>query len=227
MLDRDSHDLNFRPSLRRRTGGLAGRAIFLACYGSIGSPESQSQSVSNEQTTVQGAEGATTVALGANSTGSVIVNSLDASVANNAINAEAQTANNSLEANTAAITGAEAVANNAVNANFASTQSFLTFGAEAVQNAFSFAGNTIGDIESSNAQLQGVNEQTIGSLANQLGQITANAAPQTSAAEQELLSGTSATGQAAQTGTDWTTVALIGGLVLSAAVFFKTKGNAA
>jgi hypothetical protein len=227
MFSRDSHDLDFRPVTRRRSGGLAMRASMLACSGSIGSPESQSQSVSNEQTTVQGATGATTVALGAGSQGSVTINTLDAAVANNAIDAQAQTVNNALEANTAALAGAETVANNAITANAASTASFFQFGSETVNNALAFAGNTIGDIESSNAQLQAVNEQTIGSLSNQLGQITANAAPQTAAAQQEILSGTTPTGEAAQQGTDWTSVAIVGGLVLSFFVFIRSGGKAA
>lgn len=213
----DTFDFDFRPVTRRRSGGLARMAGMLACAGSLGSPESQSQSAENQQTTVQGATGATTVALGAGSQGQVTVNTLDASVANSAISAEATTANNALEANNAGLSALLTAESGTAN-HF--TDSVNALGAETLN----FAGSTIGAIETSNANLQAQNQQTISHLADNLSAITANAAPQTQAAQNELLAGTTPTGAAAAKGTDWATVIGIVAGILALTAFLKSKG---
>lgn len=105
--------------------------------------------------------------------------------------------------------------NNAAIANNA-----LGFGAEAANNIAQLA--QIGQQTTSAQSAQ--EAQTISTIAGQLAQLTANATPQTTAAQQELLTGSSPLGASAA-GINWTELGVIGA-ILGALYLFGKRRNA-
>ena len=233
----DSHEIIFS---RRPTGGLTGIAARLACrFSGSESTTSNPQTSTNQQATGQ-ATGAGSFSdvtgSGGSSTAIVNVTNADASVASGAENVALNAiANNTTSTANAFGFGAEVAGQSAQLANN-SVQSALGFGAEALASntvANSQALNTLTNLSnlaaSQNSQINETSQLTISSLANQLAGITANAAPQTAAAQQEILAGTSPTQTATSGGgisNNIVNLAIVAGVVFTALAFFKSGGKA-
>ena len=186
--DFDSGD--FR--IYRRTGGLSGWELSLACRGGFGGLENaqttQNEQETNEQVTIQGGSGnSTTVGVG----------------------------------------GENNTANTTVN-NYNADAGII----DAVSNGLA---TLAGQSESQAAQAEETDNLTVASLSNNLAAITANAAPQSAAAQQEIngggspLAGTTGTASSwgGLTSTDAVNLAVIGGTVLTAIVFLRSRGRSA
>jgi hypothetical protein len=183
--------------------------------------------------------GAGSVTAGAGAT--VNVTNADAAVAAASVNAQQNTA-----------LGAELVAYNAVNTENSTAADALGFGAEALGTAADFATHvsdnqtiTTADalqfgVDALNANaviantsqiIASAGEQT--ALANdaalqmEYAQIVANAAPQTSAAQGEILSGTTPTRAQTNPTMNWANYAIVGGFALAALAFWNSKGKEA
>lgn len=196
---------------------------------------------SNQQN-ITGGSG-TTLALGAergnNNTTDTTVNitSLDPEVALGAINAASNVAGYGIQAEGQTSANALQFGAEALDANASVTNNALSLGAESVgvsgdlaNQAFNFgseAVNTIANLAAYSVQA-GQNETLAGQqesnqLQDTLGQIIANASPQTYAAQQELQSGTSPLGTGALSKlSNWLFVGAAG---LSVYVFLKSKGR--
>jgi len=115
------------------------------------------------------------------------------------------------------------IAGQSIAAQSITTSNALGFGAEITNNAMvvASAGEQQALVVASNAQDQ------LSHLGDILGALTANATPQTAAAQSELLAGTTPAGNAVAGKTDWQTYAIVGGFILTALVYFHTKGRPA
>ena len=241
----DQDNFDFRPCIRRSNCGLAGMAARLACRGDLGSAENKSSNQTDyqQQVTLQGgAAGSTTVGVGAGSTVNYTSQSLDASVAQ----AAADFSSNALNVASSATTNAEITAGAAISASsydlnqslgFASdvvdqnskiSQGVLTLGAEALNTTttlnaqdLNFAAGTVNQIEGDNANQAGYYAQSIQNLGADLAYASGVTNPAQQALATPIVQTAAATG-----GTDWTSLAVIGGVALSAFAFLNTRGRA-
>ncbi len=147
------------------------------------------------------------------------------------IQAEGQTATAALNANNQVTQGAlglgaeavDAATAATVNANYnnaLTTQSFLTLGAESLQSVNNLASQ---NSSQSAAEIQQANTNSA-AIANELAGITANAAPQTTAAETENLNGSSPISTVTNSSKLSTLLAIAGGIAVLY-VFFKSGGK--
>ena len=227
------------PSNRRRFGGPNGIAGWLVCNWSASSSSAQSSQTSNNNQAVGGnvATGGFSSVTGAQGSTTINVTNADAAVAQNAIGNNTTTALNAIgfgaETSANAIAAVNNTANNALAANTTTTANALGFGAENLNQTLNFAGNAVntvaqvaaaGQAEAQNANAAG--NQTVQMLSTDLAAITANAAPQTPSAANEILNGTSPlAGAQTSAANNWVEYAVIGGFVLAAFAFFKTGGK--
>jgi hypothetical protein len=183
---------SFDFTVSRRTGGLRGMELSLACRGGFGGLENaqttQNEQVNNEQVSIQGGSGdSTTIGVG----------------------------------------GQNNVANTTVN-NYNADAGII----DAVSNGLA---TLAGQSESQAAQAEETDNLTVASLSNNLAAITANAAPQSAAAQQEIDGGSTPLGGSTAT-SGWSgfinsssvlNTAVIGGAVLTAIVFLRSRGKSA
>ena len=184
---------SFDFTVSRRTGGLRGMELSLACRGGFGGLENaqttQNEQVNNEQVSIQGGSGdSTTIGVG----------------------------------------GQNNVANTTVN-NYNADAGII----DAVSNGLA---TLAGQSEDQAAQAEETDNLTVAGLSSDLAAITANAAPQSAAAQAEIAGGASpldntpvTTGGFSGLVNSSTVVnlAVIGGALLTAIVFLRSRGKSA
>ena len=120
------------------------------------------------------------------------------------------------------LTAEQNIFNTGVAANSDALTQALKFGSEALNQSTAVQSAAV---SGANASAQN-SQNNLGLIAADFAQITANAAPQTNAAANEIAAGSAPIGGSAspQT-TDWTTIALVGTGILSLFVFLKSNGK--
>lgn len=187
--------------------------------------ESSSSAATTNNNQVTSAGGTGSINTGSNA--HIVVSNTDADVANAAIVGINNTANNAI-ANTVTATsnalqfGAETT-NAALAANTAATTNALAANASALAGLFSFGKEALNSITSLATSTTTQSNATLDHIANQLGQITANAAPQTPAAQQEILAGQTPLSTTPASSSNLETWAVIGGFLVAAVALLKDK----
>jgi hypothetical protein len=220
---------------RRREKFPAATRYFI---GHESTSSSSSQTTYNLQSALgDTAAGATAVNTGAYSTDQIEIQNVDTglvsefgsennALANTAIAGNVNVADNALIAQQTTVGQALGFGAEALSDNQATTAEALGFGAEVSHDALQQVTGVASAAEQSaqNTALS-ANEQ-LGSLANDLAAITANAAPQTAAAQNELLSGSGPLPSGGgTTSTNLETYAVIGGFLLAAVAFFRSRAT--
>lgn len=128
-----------------------------------------------------------------------------------------------------------AIASNSESNSLTELLASLGFGAQVVQTNTTLATTALNDVvtvsadgqqEAQAAAFQA--ELTTAQIASDLAQITANSAPQTTAAESEILSGDTPINPnsvVVASSNNWETYAVVGGFILTLIVFFRTHGK--
>lgn len=226
----------------------------IAFFGDLGSSSSKSkQTATNQQVTSQGSAGSggtATVGAGAyGNTLNLVTTTQDvsapvvaAAVGGNVAATGAAIAGNTLVSG-AAIQGNTAAAQLAISAGVADTSAALNANSGVVGLALTendhlanmaiHSANDSANIVANFAaaglyqanQLANANTGTIHDLANDLGTIALNAAPQTEAAQNEIAAGSSPSGNAISSNTVLIAATIIG-TILTAVVFFNSRGRA-
>ena len=212
-------------------GGAAGSTTVGVGAGSTVNYTSQSLDASVAQAAADFSSNALNVASSATTNAEI--------TAGAAISASSYDLNQSLGFGAEVVQGSNDVANNAIAANSKVVNGVLTLGAEAlnttttlnaqdlaasqnnIDSAYNFAAGTVNQIEGDNANQAGYYAQSIQNLGADLAYASGVTNPAQQALATPIVQTAAATG-----GTDWTSLAVIGGVALSAFAFLNTRGRA-
>ena len=242
--------------------GAGATAISVGGGGSMAQIDYTSNSYSADAPIIAAATGAAFAfgaeAVDANASVSATAIANNSIVSTNALSLGAEVVQNNTALVNNSINAVSAFGAEALASNNAATNSALSFGAEVANNAFAtvnnnssrafafgsesldFATRTINSSVSFAAAGQEMAYQALSEaqhnqmlLQSELAQITANAAPQTSAAQSEILAGYTPTDNGASILSGWwtnekiITFATLAGFAITAYVFLKSKGKTA